>query len=247
MNGDLLTHDEIAEELRALAMAAAPAVHARPDLAESVLNRARGGVTRRRSRQVGIAVGSGLLVLAIAAASRPGGGTHFAIVEPSAAMEPTVAVGDHVTFDKRLAAARGDVVYVHVAAPGLDHEIISRVVAEGGDTIECPPALDGTCQGLVVNGTPAPEPHLGVLTMKPFSPMTVPSGDLFILGDNRNSAIDSRIFGPIPADAVSGVGVSLSTKNQASRPIPGAPSHPAPHGNDSVDPADFPPKAESAG
>jgi len=280
MNDDLLpvSDDDIAAELRTLAAAAAPSLEARPDLARRVLERTRMQTRRIRTRRAGIVAGAGLLMVVAAAASRPGGGTHFAIIQPSAAMTPTVAVGEHVTFHKGLEPQRGDVVSARITAPGFGHHTISRAVAVAGDTVECPapPGGDcttlvvnghpvpepylgrmavagdtvecpappgGDCTTLVVNGHPVPEPYLGRMAVAPFGPVHVPDGAVFLMGDGRSNATDSRIYGPVRTVDISGVAVRISGNGQ-SRHIPGAPRHPAPHGG--VDPADLPPPAPAA-
>lgn len=53
------------------------------------------------------------------------------------------------------------------------------------------------------------------------------------MGDNRNHASDSRVYGPVPLDDILGVGVLVE-----GRRIPGAPPRQAPGGSDAVDPAD---------
>jgi signal peptidase I len=243
MNDDLLlvSDDDVAVELRTLAAAAAPSLQARPDLARRVL--AATQTRRSRVRRAGIVAGASLLMVAAAAASRPGSGTHFAIIQPSAAMTPTVAVGEQVTFDKRLDPQRGDVVYAHITASGFGHHAISRVVAVAGDTVECPVGPARACTTLVINGQPFPEPHLGGMAIAPFGPVHVPDATVFLMGDARSNATDSRIYGPVGTDDVSGVAVRISGDGQ-SREVPGAPSHSAPHGG--VDPADLPPQAPAA-
>ena len=40
--------------------------------------------------------------------------------------------------------------------------------------------------------------------MPDFGPVTIAPGELFMMGDNRNSSSDSRVFGPISQDEVVG-------------------------------------------
>jgi signal peptidase I len=207
-----------------------------------VISRCR---TRQRwTRRAGAVVGGGILVLAAAAASRSGSGSHFSVIQPSAAMEPTVLVQEQVIFSKRLVPQRGDVVSAHIGVAGSAHETISRVVALEGDTVECPARSDGRCEAIVVNGSPVPEPHLGGVLIDPFRPVTVPVHSVFLMGDNRTRASDSRVYGPVAVKEVAGVAVEILGKGDHRRPIPGAPAHPAPGGG--VDPADSPPPANTA-
>lgn len=100
---------------------------------------------------------------------------------------------------------------IGVAAPRS--EFIKRIIGLPGDTVTI---VEG---GVVVNGVPLAEESY----IKPGStteaasreiegcdnaPSTtlcvVPDGHLFVMGDNRNSSQDSRVFGPIPVDDVVG-------------------------------------------
>lgn len=133
MNEHLVMSDEdVREELRALALAAVPSLRTPRDLADRVLSRTQGR-RRRTGRRAIIAAGASVAIV-VAAASRPGSGSHSSIIEPSAAMSPTIEVGEQVVFHKRLEPRRGDVVYARITVPGFDHRTISRVVAVAGDT-----------------------------------------------------------------------------------------------------------------
>ncbi len=82
---------------------------------------------------------------------------------------------------------------------------IKRVVAVGGDTIE---GKDGA---IFVNSQRLIEPyalHLGNVSVVPkeFGPVEIASGELFVMGDNRDVSRDSRMkdFGLVPEKTVAG-------------------------------------------
>jgi signal peptidase I len=128
---------------------------------------------------------------------------------PSPSMVPTLEVGDRVLVNKLAYKLhdvhRGDVVVFTrppAARNGSDSEIkdlIKRVVAVGGDTIE---GRDGR---VYVNGELIDEPYLepGTRT-ETLPPMTIPEGQVFVMGDNRENSEDSRYFGPIDEDTIVG-------------------------------------------
>lgn len=224
--------------LRALALAAAPATHARPDLARTVLDRSRREVRRRRIVTVSASLGGGLAVLAtVAAATLLGRGEYFTVIEPSTAMRPTVQVGEQVVFDRTLRPARGDVVLVHLAVDGRQYDSVARVVALPGDSVGCPADRNGRCDAIVVNGTPMPEPYLAGTTTDPFPTRSLPAGMVFLLGDNRTVANDSRRIGPVSLSEVGGVAVRIKSADGRVRAIPGAPPHRGPGDHDDPDPA----------
>lgn len=80
---------------------------------------------------------------------------------------------------------------------------IKRVVAVGGDRLEI---RDGH---VIRNGRPAREPFaerciLGDPRCTFARPITVPRGDVFLMGDNRGNSDDSRFWGPIPESWIIG-------------------------------------------
>jgi signal peptidase I len=228
--------DAAAERLHTIATAAAPAVRARPDLAQVVLRRAH---RQRRARRLGKAaagMGAGLVVLTtVAAANLLGNSDYFTVTQPSYAMESTIHLEDRVVFDKTLSPDRGDVVTVHLVRDGDAYDSMYRVAALAGDTIGCPAGPAGRCEAVVVNGTAMREPYATVT--EPFPISTVPEGMVFLLGDNREVARDSRFIGPVRLADVRGVAVRIQDHGGESRAVPGAPAHPGPGNRDNVDPA----------
>ncbi len=86
---------------------------------------------------------------------------------------------------------------VGLSAP--ESEFIKRVVALEGETVEI------RSGELLVDGTVLEEPYLGGgMTGDDFGPLRVPSGHVFVLGDNRLASRDSRVFGPVPVEDVVG-------------------------------------------
>ncbi|MBO8162406.1 MAG: signal peptidase I [Brevibacillus sp.] len=100
---------------------------------------------------------------------------------------------------------RGDIVVFHAEA---DRDYIKRVIGVPGDTVEM---RDDT---LYINGNPVPEPYLEENKEKvkganeplteDFGPVTVPEGQIFVLGDNRQNSRDSRALGSVDIEAVVG-------------------------------------------
>lgn len=225
------------DRLRRLATAAAPSVAARPDLAAVVLRRERQQRSRRR-RYVAGGVAGLFTVGVLAAAALPGQGDYFRQYQPSGAMEPTVRVGEQVIVGKRLTAQRGDVVVFRFSLDGvdLDLDVISRVLGLPGDRVSCPDDGRGRCALVLVNGEPLAEPYLAAGPGSPFTDTEVPPGELFLAGDNRDQAIDSRTQGPFASEAVHGVAVRIEGSDRRSRTIPGAPPRPGPGDDDTTDP-----------
>ncbi|MBX6390010.1 MAG: signal peptidase I [Frankia sp.] len=81
-----------------------------------------------------------------------------------------------------------------------DKDFIKRVIGVGGDTVSC---CDHAGR-VVVNGEPLDEPYVYENDSQPFDPVTVPEGQLWVMGDHRSASADSRYNGTIPEDSVVG-------------------------------------------
>ncbi|MCL6292204.1 signal peptidase I [Streptomyces sp. ATCC51928] len=133
---------------------------------------------------------------------------------PTDSMAPTVKPGDRVLAERIDGAdvRRGDVVVFTDEVWGAT-AMVKRVVGVGGDKVAC---CDEEGR-LTVNGTPVDEPYLdrgqaAAGSAAPASPQdfsaTVPEGQIFLLGDERATSLDSRVHlqdagqGSVPLSAV---------------------------------------------
>jgi signal peptidase I len=157
---------------------------------------ARSPVARRRL----LAVLVGLALLAALVLVRA---TLIAPVRvASASMLPTYAAGDVVLVSRRSPDLsdidRKDLVTFR--SPDDGHSALKRVIGLPGDSLVI---LDSV---LYVNGHVVAEPYVNHRLIDGYysRTYTVPAGTVFVLGDNRGNSVDSRDYGPIPADALQG-------------------------------------------
>jgi signal peptidase I len=99
---------------------------------------------------------------------------------------------------------RGDVIVFNPPIEDNDKPFIKRIIGLPGDTVE-------TRGGFVyVNGVQLDEPYIDGKVSKcngnsvDCKPVTVPEGQIFVMGDNRTNSEDSRIFGTVPIGNVIG-------------------------------------------
>jgi len=160
-------------------------------------------------------------------------GTTFVVQAfkiPTPSMEDNLLVGDHLLVNKFLFSKpdsligrvlpfreikHGDIIVFK--KPGDDvnpgNVLVKRAVAGPGQTLQV------RDKALFVDGQPADGP--GVQHSDPevypndpaipdmarrrdqFGPFTVPAGNWFGMGDNRDNSLDSRYWGPIPRENIS--------------------------------------------
>jgi signal peptidase I len=93
-------------------------------------------------------------------------------------------------------------------APPDEKDFVKRVIAVGGQTVSCCDPRNR----VMVDGKPLDEPYVyylpqaGPARQQTFGPITVPEGQLWMMGDSRNNSADSRVpdHGPVPVENVIG-------------------------------------------
>ncbi|MCD4785858.1 MAG: signal peptidase I [Candidatus Eremiobacteraeota bacterium] len=128
---------------------------------------------------------------------------------PSGSMIPTLKVKDYILVNEFIYKLKeptyGDVVVFkpppEANAEGKD--FIKRVMALEGDTIS---VRGGK---VFINGEAKDEPYVEFEPDYYYPPMKVPSGNLFVMGDNRPSSADSHVWGFLPVKNVVGKAVLI--------------------------------------
>lgn len=123
---------------------------------------------------------------------------------PSGSMLPTIQLEDRVIVDKFFFKhfdhiSPGDIIVFHPPPSAHSTEdFIKRVVGLPGDKIEIRNHIT------YVNGNPLYEPYVLDKSKDDFGPVVVPKDSLFVMGDNRNNSADSRVWGFLPIENVTG-------------------------------------------
>ena len=161
---------------------------------------------------------------------------------PTGSMEPNLLIGDHLLVNKfalgptmtSLERAilpvrtikRGDViVFKYPEEP--DRDFIKRVIGLPGESLEVRE------KKVYINGKPLDESYAHFLqppghaselsevtsidVRERYGPVTVPPGQYFMMGDNRDNSQDSRYWGFLARDLVKGQAVILYWSYEADR------------------------------
>jgi len=159
---------------------------------------------------------------------------------PTGSMETNLLIGDHLLVNKLvyspslgraedLVLAKKPIRRGHVVIfkfpEDPNRDFIKRVIGLPGETVEI---RDKT---VYINGSaltepyahflepplPHNDPEYGLRGGENWGPKTVPPGDLFVMGDNRDNSHDSRYWGFLPIDQVKGRALLVYWSYEASR------------------------------
>ena len=142
-----------------------------------------------------------VLVLALGAVAVLG--VRAEVGEPvrvvSESMSPTLHRGDVVLVDKLDRTPRRDQL-VTFDSPEDGSRTLKRVVGVAGDVVAIRDAV------LSVNDVVVTEPYVDHESIDAlyYGPVTVPAGHVLVLGDRRAGSVDSRAYGPVRLDALTG-------------------------------------------
>lgn len=124
---------------------------------------------------------------------------------PSESMLPTLEVGDRLIVEKisyRLHPPdRGDiVVFDPPPRSGFDrgNAFIKRVVGLPGETIS---VREGQ---VYIDGKPLDEEYVKEPPTYEMEAQAIPTGSVFVMGDNRNNSADSHVWGALPISNIIG-------------------------------------------
>ena len=145
--------------------------------------------------KVGVIAGLGVLLFTLIY------GFHY-VADPG--MSPVVKAGDLTLFyrwDKDYRA--GDLVVLSYQGETQ----VRRVIAVAGDSVNI------TEEGLMINGSLQMEAGIYQSTERYTEgvdfPLVVPDGEVFVLGDAREEAIDSRIYGTVSVSDTQGTVITV--------------------------------------
>ena len=93
---------------------------------------------------------------------------------------------------------RGDIVILHHPVAGQERDLVKRVIGLPGDRLRI------RSGGVYINGRELIEPYVKEPWRGDLPEVTIPADMYFVMGDNRNNSLDSRVFGPVSEELIVG-------------------------------------------
>jgi len=171
-----------------------------------------------------------VLMLVLLAAARDSFANHYYV--PSGSMEHTLEIGDRVAVDMRAYGVRLPFTDVRLIATGKPERgdiavfdspqdgtrLIKRVAAVAGDEVELVGgrlSVNGVAlEAIDATDTEVFRNHRAMLNLShgggpDIHGLTVPDGQVLMLGDARGNSIDGRFFGLVPVGELYGRAVAI--------------------------------------
>jgi signal peptidase I len=160
----------------------------------------------------------------------------------SGSMEPTLPIGSRVAVEPGLAPLVGEIIAFHPPAGALPATPVCGAPGQGaGFPQPCGAATPASSRAVFVKRVVAGPGAVvlirsgravvdGVTDSDPIAapcastdcdfptPVRVPAGHYYVLGDNRAASDDSRFWGPVPAASIVGVLVTCGPLQSACQP-----------------------------
>lgn len=170
-----------------------------PAITDPATQPSKWGKLRENILILGVALGLSLLIRIFIAEPR---------YIPSDSMVPTLEIGDRLVVEKvsyRLNSPQfGDIIVftppqqLQVQGYTKDQAFIKRIIGEPGQQIEI---RNGQ---VYLDNQPIPEEYIAEPPEYNWGPNSVPDGQYFVMGDNRNDSNDSHIWGFLPQNNIIG-------------------------------------------
>ncbi len=127
---------------------------------------------------------------------------------PSPSMAPTLEIGDRLVVEKISyhfhSPQRGDIVVFQPPERlseygyNIRYSWVKRVIGLPGERIAVKKGQ------VLVNGQPLSESYLATPPVYSMPEKEIPSGEVFVMGDNRNNSADSHVWGALPVNNIIG-------------------------------------------
>lgn len=136
---------------------------------------------------------------------------RFFIAQPfivrGESMDPTYSDGQYLIIDeltyRRKVPARGDVIVFKYPKDPSKY-FIKRIIGLPNETVEIKNGIPSISSLENPKGKTLSEPYLKDLSFETVLSQKLGPDEYFVMGDNRSNSLDSRIWGPLPKENITG-------------------------------------------